>query len=493
MSNLECVQSLEPSRVWQIFARMAEAPRPSKKEEKIKAVIHSIASEAGFEVKEDEVGNCLVMVPAKPGCEQAPTIVIQGHLDMVCEKNADTDHDFDNDPIHLELGKTSEGRAFVTARGTTLGADNGIGVAMGLAAALDPDVAHGPLELLMTIDEEAGMTGAQNLKPGFLSGKIMLNLDSEEDDALYVGCAGGCDITLDWDFKAAKPEGTVARRVTVKGLRGGHSGIDIHENRGNAGKLLARCLSEAGLDDLQILAGKGGSLRNAIPREAWMDVCGGADLEERLKEAAATVRDMATSTFGEKDCEILIEETESAQALSNGDSRALIQTLLALPSGVQAVVPEIPGEILSSNNAATFDIDFKDGACHVGMCCLARSADRLQLFHIVHQIRAIGSLAGAKLFHGNEYPGWQPNLDSPLLSTCRELYAEVFGQAPKISAIHAGLECGVINTSIGGGLDMISFGPTIEGAHSPDERVYVDSVEKIWRYFVQVLNQLAGR
>ena len=410
---------------------------------------------------------------------------------MVCEKNNDTDHDFDNDPITLLKNETEHGRAYVTANGTTLGADNGIGVAMGLAAALDESVVHGPLELLMTIDEEAGMTGAQNLEAGFLTGKRMVNLDSEEDDALYVGCAGGCDITLDWDFPLSSVAGLEVCRIEVKGLRGGHSGIDIHENRGNAGKLMARLLEEAGLEDMHLVDGKGGSLRNAIPREAWLMVAAPAGLKERLEEAAIQTTEIGKKAFNEKDCAITITGAKAEKGLSLADSQKIIRTLLALPSGVQAVVPQIPGEILSSNNAATYTLSQDGDSCHVNMCCLARSADRNHLYQIVHQVRSIGELTGAKLFHGNEYPGWQPDLDSPALATCKKLYAEVFGHEPKISAIHAGLECGVINTSIGGGLDMISFGPTIEGAHSPDERVYVDSVEKIWRYFVRVLDEMA--
>ncbi len=491
MTNQECIKDLEPKLVWEVFSRLADAPRPSKKEEKVKAVIRKMAEDAGFNVREDKVGNYVVDVPGTAGLESAPITVIQGHIDMVCEKNNDTVHDFDNDPIQLQRGESAKGRKYIDAKGTTLGADNGIGVAMGLAAALDPDVAHGPMELLMTIDEEAGMTGAQNVDPSFITGKRMLNLDSEEDDALYVGCAGGCDVTLDWDFPTSSTSGLSFCRITVKGLRGGHSGINIHENRGNAGKLLARTILDAEIPEARLVDGKGGSLRNAIPREAWMIIAGDGDLKNRLESAAARIKDMAITTHGETLCEILVEDADGGDALSAPDSRKLIQTILALPSGVQAVVPEIAGEVLSSNNAATIDFTKTEGNAHVSLCCLARSSDRNQLFNTVHQIRSVGELAGATLFHGNEYPGWKPNMESHCLATCKKLYADVFGVEPRIAAMHAGLECGVIDNSVGGGLDMISFGPTIQGAHSPGERVYIDSVEKIWRYFVAVLGELA--
>ncbi len=491
MSNQECVKDLEPKMVWDIFSRLADAPRPSKKEEKVKAVIKKIADDAGFELKEDRVGNYVVSVPGTSGFENAPTIVIQGHIDMVCEKNNDTVHDFDNDPIKLRIGESAKGRAYVDAEGTTLGADNGIGVAMGLAAALDPKVAHGPLELLMTIDEEAGMTGAQNVNPGFITGKCMLNLDSEEDDALYVGCAGGCDVTLDWDFPTSSITGESVCKLTVKGLRGGHSGINIHENRGNAGKLLARTILEAGIEGLRLVDGKCGSLRNAIPREAWAILAGPSDMIARLGEAAKKIQTLAIEAHNELQCQVTVAEAEGNEAISAKDTNTVVSTFLALPSGVQAVVPEIAGEVLSSNNAATLDVKKADANCHVSICCLARSSDRDSLYNTVHQIRSVGVLAGAKLFHGNEYPGWKPDMQSHALEICKKLYSSVFGVEPRIAAMHAGLECGVINTSVGGGMDMISFGPTIHGAHSPGERVYIDSVEKIWRYFVVVLGELA--
>ena len=494
MEQMEVVKGLEPKGVWDIFARMAATPRPSKKEERVRAVLEGVAKDAGFETDHDPIGNLIVRVPAKPGCEGAPTTIIQGHIDMVCEKNEATKHDFDNDPIRLQLETAADGRKFVTADGTTLGADNGIGVAMGYAAALDPEVKHGPLELLMTIDEEAGMTGAKNLDKSYLKGRLMINLDSEEDHALFVGCAGGCDVNLVWDFPAtATPANGVALKVVMRGLRGGHSGIDIHENRANALKILAGLLDQAGGEGLVIAGGKGGSLRNAIPREANLIVVGDAGLRGRLEEAAPCFVELARKTMKDTGAEFVFEEVERpAKGLAADDSRRLLRALRALPSGVQAVVPEIAGQIMSSNNMATLDFDEKGDRIEAHVCCLSRSSDRNHLHNVVAQIRAVGELSGAQVTDGNEYPGWQPNMDSDLLARTRRLYEKTFGNAPAILAIHAGLECGILNERMDGELDMVSFGPTIQGAHSPDEKVWVDSVEKIWVLFKGLLGEIAG-
>ncbi len=488
--NTKTVAELEPRGVWKIFSAMAGVPRPSKKEERVRDLLQGMAKEQGFATELDAIGNLVVRVPAKPGFEKAPITIIQGHIDMVCEKNEGTDHDFDRDPIKLGIAE-EEGRIFVKAAGTTLGADNGIGVAMGLAAAVDPEVGHGPLELLMTIDEEAGMTGAKNLEPGILRGRRLVNLDSEDDAALFVGCAGGCDVSLTWDL-ATVPVGGDDRafHVLLRGLRGGHSGIDIHENRGNALKLLAGLLVKAGAT--RIAGGRGGSLRNAIPREAALTVVGPASLEAVLGEIGMEIQTLARETYQEPKAELLIETvTAPERALGAGDGARLLAAVRALPSGVIAVVPEIPGQIMSSNNTATLTLENEGEGMRVAVCCLARSSDARQLKAIVDQIRGVGELSGARVEDANEYPGWQPNMKSPLLARTRELYAQTFGNEPRILAIHAGLECGLLNERMDGQLDMISFGPSIEGAHSPDERVWVDSVEKIWVLFRNLLAELA--
>ena len=494
MSNAEVVKDLEPQLVWNLFARMSEHPRPSKKEERVSEFLCGVAKEHGFEYSVDAVKNILVHVPGTPGHENAPATIIQGHIDMVCEKNAGTDHNFDEDPIQLILTQAEDGAPIVKANSTTLGADNGIGVAMGLAAACDPNIEHGPLELLWTIDEEAGMSGAKNLERGFMSAQTMINLDSEEDDALYVGCAGGCDVNLYWTRPLVFEAQDEILKITLKGLRGGHSGIDIHENRGNAMKLLARLLNQGNEGDLRLVDCQAGSLRNAIPREAWAVVAGPAGTADRIQSHIAEFTGLAMETFGEDNCEILVE-SESVNLSDKGsldpqDTATILRTIMALPSGVQAVVPEIAGEILSSINAAMFDLERQGKNVDMRICCLARSADRQQLFSIINQVTSVGELAGAKVTHGNEYPGWQPNMDSATLAKCRALYAETFGEPARIAAIHAGLECGIINERVGGGLDMVSFGPTITGAHSPDEQVYVESVAKIWQFFCAVLKKL---
>ncbi len=488
-ANLNAIESLQPAAVWRFFAGMSDIPRASKHEEKIRAHTRQVAEELGFAVREDRVGNMVIDVPATPGCENAPITVLQGHLDMVCEKNADTEHDFDNDPIKLVVDKDDKGEQIVRADGTTLGADNAIGVAMGLAAAASPDVTHGPLELLCTIDEEMGMTGAKVLDPAFFKGRRMLNLDSEDDTAIYIGCAGGCDSTLTWKLPMAAVSCDVCR-VAVSGLAGGHSGGNIHLNRGNAIKLLVRTLRAAG--NVQLVEFVGGSKRNAIPREAHAIVAGPAGLAEQLSQAAHDVQTETVKHGNEPGCLIKIDSVAAQEAASVSETRNLLTTLAALPHGVQAVVPEIAGLVQTSNSMSTVEGGVVDGKLKLTVGCLSRSSSRAQLRETVRQIAAIGELAAAKVESGNEYPGWAPNVDSPTLATCLRIYKEMFNDEPLVTAIHAGLECGLIGERVGEGqMDMVSFGPRIEGAHSPDERVYVASVEKSYRYLVAVLGELA--
>ncbi len=494
--STDSIESLEPAPVWRLFAGMAAVPRPSKKEQRIRAHIRAVAEEHGFGVREDAAGNIVIDVPATPGCQQAPVTVLQGHLDMVCEKNSGTRHDFDNDPIRLIIDTDAAGEQIVRADGTTLGADNGIGVAMAMAAAVSPDVTHGPLELLCTVDEEAGMTGAKALPADLLKGRRLLNLDSEEDDVIYIGCAGGCDTTLTWSFATGPvPAGAECCRVTVAGLKGGHSGCDIHLNRGNAIKLLVRMLAGVPEGQLQLTAIEGGSLRNAIPREAQASVAGPAGITGILSRAAAAVQAEVVREQKEAHCTIRVERgqpDDRPSAISHADTQRLLHTVAALPSGVLAVVPDIPGLIETSNNVATLKAASEAaGAVRITVECLARSSSASQLQSAVRQVTAAGRLASAAVQSGNEYPGWRPNVDSPTLATCRRVYEELFGETPNVTAIHAGLECGLLGERVGGGMDMVSFGPRIEGAHSPDERVYVKSVQKSWKYLTAVLSELA--
>ena len=493
------VETLEPAPVWRLFAGIAAVPHGSKKEERIRRHVRALAEGQGFAVGEDAAGNMVIEVPATPGHENAPVTVLQGHLDMVCEKNAGTEHDFDRNPIRLIVEKeTDSGEMLVRADGTTLGADNGIGLALALAAAWSPEVVHGPLELLCTVDEEAGMTGAKVLEPGFFKGRRLLNLDSEEDDVLYIGCAGGCDVTLSWELSASPlPPGTEVWRVSVSGLRGGHSGGDIHLNRANAIKLLVQTLRAVPGNELRLADFTGGSLRNAIPREATALVIGSSSLARALTTAAEKVQDEAVRDSKEESCTILVGRRAAGEALtvlSAEDSQRVLTALAALPHGVLAVVPEIAGLVQTSNNVATVTTQALAGVgnLRVTIGCLSRSSSGDQVEAAVRQIMAVGRLAGASTETGNEYPGWQPNMDSPILATCRQVYQRLFGEEPKVTAIHAGLECGLIGERVRG-MDMVSFGPRIEGAHSPDERVYVASVEKSWKYLTAVLAELASR
>lgn len=481
-----------------MFAGMAAVARPSKKEERIRQHVRSIAEERGFPVREDAAGNVLIEVPATSGCESAPITVLQGHLDMVCEKNAGTDHDFERDPIKLIVEKHAhDGEWIVRADGTTLGADNGIGVALALAAASSPGVTHGPLELLLTVDEEAGMTGAKALQPGFFQGRRMLNLDSEADDVIYIGCAGGCDATLTWDLPTRPvPADAEWCAVSVSGLRGGHSGADIHLNRANAIRLLVQTVRGASGGRLALAELNGGRLRNAIPREASALVAGPPGTLRNVTAAAQQVQAEAARENGEEDCAIRVEKrpaSDLSSGLAPDDTQRLFRAMAALPHGVQAVVPDIPGLVQTSNNVATVVTERPAASTmlRVKVGCLSRSSSAAQTQAVVRQIAAVGELAGAAVDMGNEYPGWQPNLDSALLATCRQVYERLFEAPPRVTAIHAGLECGLIGDRIGG-MDMVSFGPRIEGAHSPDERVYVASVQKSWQFLTAILAELTG-
>jgi dipeptidase D len=492
-----CLENLEPQAVWRFFAGMAAVPRESKHEEKIRAHTLALAKELGLTAREDPVGNIVIEVPASKGCEGAPIVVLQGHLDMVCEKNAGTEHDFANDPIKLILDEDpKEKLQFLRADRTTLGADNGVGVALALAAATDPDVVHGPLEILCTIDEEAGMTGAKVLQPDFFKGKILLNLDSEEDDALYIGCAGGCDSTLTYDFplEPVGPDMEVVR-LTVDGLRGGHSGCDIHENRGSAIKLLVTTILRAQQPDVRIVTLGGGSKRNAIPREAHAVLAGPDGFSAGLRSAAETVARESALASQEPAVAIRVETAKASDAdaaLTIEDTGQLLASLAALPHGVLDMHPSIPGLVQTSNNVAIIRADASGdrSTMRIAIETLSRSSSDVWIKAVLSQIGAVGYLSGALVETGNDYPGWEPDVDSKVLRVCRDLYEKLFAERPHVTAIHAGLECGIIGQRMGK-MDMISFGPRIEGAHSPDERVYVESVQKTWKFLKAVLAELA--
>ncbi len=481
---------LEPARLWKHFEVFTRTPRPSGREEQIARYVLAWAAEQGFETQRDDAGNLVVRVPASPGREQAAPVIIQGHLDMVCERNADSPWDCETGPVHV----VRDGD-WITAEGTTLGADNAIGVAAGMAAAEDPDVVHGPLELLMTIDEETGMTGAMSLEASLVSGRTMLNLDSEEDGVLFVGCAGGCDTKIRLGLtRAAIPAGHRLLDVAVTGLLGGHSGLDIIRNHANAIHVLARALDAAGGQAaLRIVHLTGGSKRNAIPREAFATIAVPAAAEPAVREAIDRVAATVAAEFAGIESGPVIEARgpdgePATEAFDEQTSRRLVLLLRGLPSGVIAMSRDIPGLVETSTNLGV--VHAERGASSADIVCCSRSSVSEALDSVLEQIRAVSDLAGAVATRTGRYPGWKPNLDSPVLGVLKGAFERLFGRQPEVTAIHAGLECGLIGERIPG-MDMVSFGPEIRGAHSPDERVEIGSVERFFRLLVAALDDLS--
>ncbi len=481
----QAIKGLEPKLVWEHFYAISQVPRPSKKEEKVRAWVKNWATEHKFPFKEDKVGNIVVSVPASKGKEKSSTIVLQGHVDMVCEKNKGTVHNFEKDPIKL----VREGK-WITAEGTTLGADNGIGVAAGMAVALDKNAVHGPLELLFTIDEETGMTGVNALKKGFISGKTLLNMDSEEDGAFYVGCSGGQDTvgTFSIDWVNAK-RGTKPFEVQITGLKGGHSGLDIHVGRANAIKLLGQLLKQANIP-FQIAEISGGSLRNAIPREAEVVMMFAPKDLNRFKSFTKKFVANALLEYKTNDPDLVVKvkkiDKKVDKVFGKDLTKNLINTILAMPHGVMAMSPDIPDLVETSTNLAT--VKMQRNKIVIGTS--QRSSIETAKRNITNMVVAVFELAGAKAVIGDSYPGWQPNMDSNLLKVAKEVFKKLFKKNPKIKAIHAGLETGLLGSKYPG-LDMISFGPTIQGAHSPDEKLNIKDVEKFYNLLKGILKELA--
>ncbi len=483
----EAIKGLEPKLVWEHFYEITQIPRPSKKEEKIRAWVREWAKKHGFKYKEDKAGNFVISVPATKGYEKSPVVVLQGHLDMVCEKNKGTKHDFENDPI-----KIKRENGWITAEGTTLGADNGIGVAAGMAAALDPKAVHGPLELLLTVDEETGMTGVSALKKNFISGKILLNMDSEEDGVFYVGCSGGQDTVGIFDIQWTRAKsGNQPVEVLVTGLKGGHSGLDIHQGRANAIKLLGYLLNKLEFP-FQIAQITGGSLRNAIPREAEAVLLVNPNDINKLRKQVKEFVKNSLLEFGKADpgLEIKVKKLNDkfSKAFKNDFEKKVIDTIVALPHGVIAMSADIPDLVETSTNLATVSMDGKKLTVGTSQ----RSSIESAKDNISASVSAIFKLAGAKVSIGDGYPGWKPNMDSPLLKLSKEVYKKLFKKEPEIKAIHAGLETGLLGSKYPG-LDMISFGPTILGAHSPDEKVNIKDVAKFYDLLKGLLKKLAKK
>lgn len=477
---------LEPRIVWNYFDEIRKIPRPSKHEEKIIAWIREWATGQGLETAGDSVGNLVVRVPASQGHEDAETVVLQGHVDMVPEKNRDTEHDFLTDPI--EVVRDGD---WVLAQGTTLGSDNGIGVAMALAAATDADCIHPALELLFTVDEETGLTGATELDDTLLQGRRLLNLDTEEDGAFYMGCAGGNDLHITFALERESSGHPEQIQLAVRGLRGGHSGVDIHENRANAVKLLFRLLkaaAEAGID-FDLVSIEGGSKHNAIPREAFAELRAAEGSLGKLKEVAAAQKEEFDGEFSGIDPDLVIEVEEAEvgdRAFTDDLTRRLLGAMLAAPHGVLAMSRDVAGLVETSNNVAV--IKTEDDV--IDITTSTRSSVMPALRATVGQVRAGFELAGAEVEDLGGYPGWTPNPDSELLNMGKKVFQATFGGEPAVKAIHAGLECGIIGEKFPG-MDMLSFGPEIRSPHAPGEKVQISSVEKTWTLLKAFLAELA--
>jgi dipeptidase D len=484
------LESLEPKLLWQHFDTIRQIPRPSKHEEKIIAGVKSWAAERGFEVLQDAAGSMTIKVPATPGHEDAPTVILQGHLDMVCEKNADVELDFMTQGIEVEVDGD-----WVQAKGTTLGADNGIGVAAGMAVADDPEVVHGPLELLCTVDEETGLTGAKDLDPAIITGRIMFNLDTEEDGSIYIGCAGGADslATLEIARRLASL-GSVPMKVSVTGLRGGHSGLNIIENRGNAIKFATRVLLAAIEDgiDLDLVSMTGGSKHNAIPRECFAICRVDKNKVESFKAVAARKTDDFREEFLASDPDLAVaidelDDDESRRQVLNVHARdRLLRILDGLPHGVIAMSRDVPGLVETSNNLATVATDDE----HARVTVSYRSSIMPALFAVRSQVDSIFRQGNATVHVDDAYPGWKPNPRSPIVKTTSDVFERLFHSKPAIKAIHAGLECGLLIEKVPG-MDVVSIGPQIENAHSPEERVQISSVQRFYKHLAALLEELA--
>jgi dipeptidase D len=479
----EAIDGLKPELFWRYFAEISRIPRASKHEERIAQYVLETAQKLGLVAQKDSCGNVVVQKPASPGRERVRSICLQSHLDMVCEKNADKVHDFLKDPIEL----VRKG-AVVTANGTTLGADNGVGVATNLAIMADRSLVHGPLELLFTIEEEIGLTGALNLSPKLLGSRTLLNLDSEEEGALYVGCAGGKDTFARWTSeRESAPANAAAFLLSVKGLKGGHSGLEIDKGLGNAIKILNRALLRLSEIGARLSSIDGGNMRNAIPRE-----CAALLFlpKESLDQAKALVAQLDLAFKAELsfiDPGLVLSLTpqqgaRSGQVLAAADQYRLCRTIAALPSGVQHMSADILGLVETSTNVSVIATTPDE----ITLVTSQRSSVASRLTEIVQTVEAIFELGGATIEVSEGYPGWKPDLASPILKVAKECYRSLYRKDAEVKAVHAGLECGIIGERIAG-MDMLSFGPTLESVHSPEEKIYIDSVGKFWDFLVAIL------
>lgn len=479
------IRELKPQQLWNKFADLNAIPRASKKEERVIAFIKDFGKNLGLETIEDAVGNVIIKKPATAGLENRVTVVLQSHLDMVHQKNNDTEFDFSSQGIDMYIYGD-----WVRARGTTLGADNGLGVATIMAILESTDIPHPAIEALFTIDEETGMTGAKGLKGGLLSGGILLNLDTEEDDEIGVGCAGGIDVTATRTYNEEEtPEFKIGFTIKVKGLQGGHSGMQIHEGLGNANKIMNRLLFD-GFENfgLRISEIDGGSLRNAIPRESKALVAIDAIhentfIEETSELAEAIKTELKTM---EPDLDIVISKAETPKNIMDlGVQEGFTRAIYAAQNGVYRMSADIPELVETSNNLARVVV--KNGK--IKIACLTRSSVESSKLDLANTLRATFELTGCEVEFSGDYPGWTPNMESPILKVMTQLYEDLNGEKPHVAACHAGLECGILGQNYPN-MDMISFGPNIKGAHSPDERAQISSVKKYWKFVLEILKNI---
>jgi dipeptidase D len=479
------IKELEPKEIWKNFTDLNAVPRASKKEERVIAFMKDFGKSLGLETIEDEVGNVIIKKPATKGMDDRKTVVMQSHLDMVHQKNADTEFDFDSQGISMYVDGD-----WVKAKGTTLGADNGLGVATIMAILESTTIEHPAIEALFTIDEETGMTGAMGLKGGLLEGEILLNLDTEEDDEIGVGCAGGVDVTATRTYNQEETaEGKLGFEITVKGLQGGHSGMQIHEGLGNANKIMNRILFD-GFENfgLQISEIDGGSLRNAIPRESKAIVAIDGIHENaflmEMGELSVTIKKELKTM--EPDLQIMVSKcTLPSKVMDLGVQEGFTKALYAAHNGVYRMSADIPDLVETSNNIARVIV--KDGNIKVG--CLTRSSVESSKMDLANALRSTFELIGCEVEFSGDYPGWTPNMDSDILKVMTSLYEQMNNEKPHVAACHAGLECGILGQNYPE-MDMISFGPNIKGAHSPDERAQISSVQKYWKFVLEILKNI---
>ncbi|HPF93760.1 MAG TPA: aminoacyl-histidine dipeptidase [Tenuifilaceae bacterium] len=480
------LENLQPTEVWKYFSEILEIPRPSKKEEKIIEYLLNFAQEQKLEALKDDAGNVLIRKPATKGMEDRASVILQSHVDMVCEKNSDVEHDFDADPINAFI----DGE-WVTAKGTTLGADDGIGIAAQLAILASTTIKHGPIECLFTVDEETGLTGAFELKPNFFKSQILLNLDSEDEGELFIGCAGGIDTVITFAFETEKvPSDFEAFQIAVTGLKGGHSGDDIDKGLGNSIKIINRFLWKGtNKFDLRISSIDGGNLRNAIPREAFATFVIHKDDVKSMKEMFEGFHDDVISEYQtvEPKLSIKLKPAEMPQwVIDEPTQYDLLNALYACPHGVIAMSKQISGLVETSTNLAAIKI-IQDN--QILVTTSQRSSIDSSRADIANMVESVFRLANANVVHTGGYPGWAPNTNSEILNITKKSYKNLFSVEPIVRAIHAGLECGLFLEKYPT-LDMISFGPTIKGAHSPDERINIETTDKFWKLLLDVLENI---